>query len=252
MSLDLQTGLRAADDKAVREASLYANARRQFGNSIEQMRGDAPTGLLLGHVLRVNPALSLAPPVKKDRRVGFMKASISEAKTVNIRTAQLEEAPTCAFVFGREINRAATTLYTKYRSLFTLADSNFWKCVYLYVTLGATLFETLWSQASPRVTKIVEPVYVVPSRARRGNWKLESTTTHDSTNAAYTDLLYVVNDLTSAPPGWRLTEFKKLVLLDCEYVYALWRRYGASKLSGFGTLPVLRNDQMRTIMNRVK
>lgn len=251
MSLDLQSGQRAADAKAVRDASLYATARRQFGNAVTQMRGDAPAGLLLGHVLRVNPALSLTPPVKKDRRVGFMKASVNEARTVNIRTVQLEEADTCAFVYGREINRAATSLYTKYQRLFTRANNNFWKCAYLYVTLGSATFNALWSATDPRVDTTIKPVFEETYRGR-GNWKLEATTTHDSRDVAYDDLLYVVNALKTAPPGWKLTEFKKLVLVDCEYVYALWKRYGASKLGGFGSLPVLRNYQMRNIMNRVK
>jgi len=251
MSLDLQSGQRAADEKAVRDASLYATARQQFGGAVGAMRGDAPVGLLLGHVLRVDPSLSLSPPVQKDRRVGFMKASVNEARTVNIRTEQLQEMETCAFVYGREINRAALSVYTTYTSLFTEADENFWKCAYLYTTLGSALFTELWNAASPGVVSTVKPIQV-PAGRGRFNWEIESTTSSDSTNKAYDDLLYVVNNLTSAPPGWRLEPFKRLVLLDCEYVYALWRRYGASRLEGFGTLPVLQNSQMRTIMNRVK
>lgn len=251
MSLTLESGRRSASAKAKADASLYATARLRYGGSVVEMKGDAPTGLLLGHVLRVNRSLSDTPPVTKDRRRGFMKASITEANTVQIRAVQLDELPTCAFVFGREINRAATTLYTTYQSLFTRADENFWKTVYLYVTLGPTTFNRIWQKANPSVNTTVTPVFVA-SRNRGGNWKMESTTTKDSTNRTYEDLLYTVNTLTSAPPGWNFTAFKKLVLVDCEYIYQLWKLYGPSKLGGFGTLPVLRGDQMMTIMNRVK
>jgi hypothetical protein len=250
MSLTLETGRRSAKAKAEADAALYATARLRYGGNVTEMKGDAPVGLLLGHVLRVNRNLSDTPPVTKDRRHGFMKASISEANTVKIRTAQLDEPPTCAFVFGREINRAATTLYTTYRSLFTQADENFWKTVYLYVTLGPATFNYVWKKANPSVTTTSKPVLVFSGRL--GNWKMESATTKDSTNLAYEDLLYAVNTLTSTPPGWNVTSFKKLVLVDCEYVYRLWELYGPSKLGGFGTLPVLSGNQMLTIMNRVK
>jgi hypothetical protein len=187
-----------------------------------------------------------------------MKASVSEANTVNIRTEQLDEPPTCAFVFGREINRSALNLYTTYQSIFTQADENLWKCAYLFVALGAPTFNFIWQEANPVVQTSVKPVFVSQGRrersrvAPRGNWKIETTVEQDSENSAYEDLLYVVNEMTTAPPGWRVTDFRKLVLLDCEYVYALWRLYGNSRTEGFGTLPVLSTDQMLTIMNRVK
>ena len=251
MTLTLESGRRSASAKAVTDASLYRSARVRYGRTVSEMSGDAPIGLLLGHVLRVNRALVDDPPIQKDRRRGFMKASITEAGTVDIRSAQLDEPTTCAFVFGREINRAALSLYTTYQSLFTRADDNFWKSAYLYVTLGAATFRYIWNINNPAVVRTESAVFV-SSDGRTGNWEIQTSVSHDSVNTAYDDILYSVNTLSSAPPGWQLTQFKKLVLVDCEYVYELWRRYGASKLSGFGTLPVLRNDQMTTIMNRVK
>lgn len=185
-----------------------------------------------------------------------MKASISEANTVSIRAEQLDETPTCAFVYGREINRAALTLYTTYRSLFTRVDDNFWKCAYLYVVLGAPTFNFIWNKAAPSITTTKKPVLLTEGGGRGGvtrkRWVIEDETEKTSVNTAYEDILYTVNNLTSPPPGWNLTAFKKLVLEDCEYVHALWLSYGRSKYQGFGTLPVLQSNQMLTIMNRVK
>ncbi|RKY28737.1 MAG: hypothetical protein DRP83_00115 [Planctomycetota bacterium] len=252
MSLNLESGKRAATAKAAKNSGLYATARRRYGGNITAMKGDAPLGLLIGHVLRVNPALEDAPAIKRDRRRGFMKASINEARTVDIRDVQLDEPATCAFVYGREINRSASSLYTTYPSLFTRADRNLWKCAYLFVVLGAPIFNFIWQKANPIIKTTKEPVFVRSGRGGRGNWKIEEEVEKSSINTAYDDILYAVNSMTAAPPGWRLTEFRKLVLVDCEYVFELWRLYGPEKMVGFGTLPVLSYDQMRTIMNRVK
>jgi hypothetical protein len=84
-----------------------------------------------------------------------------------------------------------------------------------------------------------------------GNWVIDHVTISDSTDNAYADLVAATEALTKAPPGWRLSEFKHLVLVDCEYVYALWKLYGNGQMD-FGSLPVLTNKQMTTVMNRVK
>lgn len=245
MNLTPTTGTQAATHRARENRERYFTAQRLYGRNIGDMLGGAPIGLLLGHVLRVNPALVDAPPVKRDRRVGFMKASVLEARTVKIPTKQLEEPSTCAFVYGREINRAASTLYTTYKSLFTIADTNLWKCAYLYTTIGATTFDFLWEQAGIGIQSTSKPVL------ESGNWVIQEEIIQDSTNNAYVELLAALGALTKPPPGWNLNELKSIVFIDCEYVYALWKTYGGGQMT-FGYLPVLQNSQMTTIMNRVK
>jgi len=233
-----------AKQKAKRDKTLYTRAQKRFGGIISSLRGGAPIGLSIGHVLRVNPKLEKTPAIKKDRRRGFMKASYSEARTLNISFEQLDDESTCAFIYSRELNKSATFLYTTYGHLFTKASRDLWKCAYLRTTLGDSVFKWLWDKACPTITTTEEPVWKTS-----GNWKIETKTVKDSSNDVYGDILQATEKLTSAPAGHKTTPFKHLILYDCNYVFYLWKLYGAGTFS-LGKLPVLSTQQMRLIMDR--
>jgi hypothetical protein len=240
----------AALAKAKAARNLYAAAYKKYGALLLSMRGDAPIGLLVGHVLRVNPELSDTPAVRKDARRGFAKASYAESRTVNIPVSQLDEPPTCAYVHGREINRAASNLYTTHPTFFTTADRNFWKCSYLAHTLGTSVFENLCSAACPALPSQSAPV---ATRDRAGNivsWEVPPLASNSAIDDLYSEIIYHVNTSTVVPAGYTPTAYKKLVLLDCEYVCKVWELYGNGNSNGFGRLPVLSGSQAQAILNR--
>jgi len=240
----------AARVKALASRSLYVQAYKKYGSLLLSMRGDAPIGLLVGHVLRVNPELSDAPPVKKDARRGFAKASYAEARTMDIPAERLDEPATCAYVIGREINRTATVLYTTHPALFATPNNLFWKCVYLAHTLGTSLFETTSNAAFSGVTASSAPVAIRDSRGRILSWEVPGATARNTPADLYTRIYYAVNSATTAPVGYRTGEYKKLVLMDCEYVYNIWNLFGGGEPRGFGRLPVLSNSQTQAILHR--
>lgn len=242
--MNLIEGKAAADARAVRDSATYKYAERLYGNFIRYTRGDAPIGLILGHVLRVNPSLIAKPPVARDGRRGFMYASPVECKKLEIAVDKLDDAFVCAYVYGTEINSTSISFYTTYRRLFTLPNANFWKCAYLRNTLGASTFNHIWNGANPHIERTNEPVLV------DGNWTIENKLVADATDGAYDMLTSYVGRMTKAPPGWTLGNFQRLVLYECEYTYALWRRYGKGYSKNYGSKPALDDRQKMDLTSR--
>lgn len=238
-----------AKQKAIRDKSLYTKAQKRFGGIISPLRGGAPIGLFIGHLLRINPSLKETLPVKKDRRRGFLKASCSEARTVNVAYEQLDDPSTCAFIYSRELNKSATFLYTTYGHVFTEASKDLWKCAYLHTTLENAAFKWLWDKAYPTIETTEKPVWESHGRGSFGNWKIRTTTTKNSSNDAYSDIIETTKNLTTSPAGYKTTPFKHLIAFECEYVFALWKLYGSGTFS-LGKLPVLSTQQTHSIMGR--
>ena len=212
MRLSIEDGQKSAEQQARAANELYRDAQLKFGRTLDPYYGDVPKGIGLGHLLRVNPSLEVAPTPAADRRRGFMFATVSMAQYAGVSWAQLDKPLSCAYVWGRDINRGAQTLYKSNQTLFTEPNSDFWKCAYLRHVLGEMAFKIIWQARDREITPV------------------------------YDSLLYVVNALSRALPGWTVIKLRQTVLLGCAYVFELAKRKGAFSSSGFGIEPVLNRN----------
>jgi len=217
MSMTVSSGSASARLKASESVSLFDQGNRLFGRLIDTYRSDVPSGLALAHLINVNPDLKEITPIARDRRRGFMKASATAAMDAEIAWKELDDPPTCAYVWGREINKDSLNLYTNNTSLFTTPSKDFWSTAYLKYILGDTLFTTLFNM-------------------------------RDTTQATvYSSILYAVNNLNRSLLGVPIITLKKTVLFDSQFVVELAKKSGTLSSTGFGLQPVLSRDAMMQV-----
>ena len=219
MSITVESGRLAARVKAAQNIALFDTSNHTFGRLIDTYRADVPSGLALAHLVSVNPTLVTNPPIlSSDGKRGFMKASMPMAKEAGILWKNLDDPQTCAYVWGRDINKDSLNLYTTNRSLFEKPNKDFWSTVYLKHRLGDPTFNALFS--------------------RRDTTK---TTVYDS-------VLYSVNALTRSVLGTPIISLKHLVLIECQFVIELAQKAGSLSSSGFGIQPVLSRDAVLQVL----
>jgi len=211
LTADVGANLRSAQAVAKTHAVLYQEASQKFGKYIEDFRGDVPRTLGVAHILRVNPALEIAPytPAQTTQR-GFMQASTVVARDSGFTLVQMDKPSVGAYVWGKEINRMAKELQHEYGKYFPASGADFWKCVYLKYALGRSAFKKLW------------------------DYNLIF-----STGEVYTALVNTAAGLQSAIPPWSVTGFRHLVLYNCAYVIAFTDSRGTLVTSGYGKTPTL-------------
>ena len=211
MTSAIATSLRSAQTAAKSHAVLYHEASQKFGKYVEDFRGDVPRTLGVAHILRVNPALEVAPykPAQTTRR-GFMQAGTVVASDSGFTIEDMDKPSVCSYVWGKEINRMAKELKHEQGKYFPASGADFWKCVYLKYSVGRSAFQRLWD-----------------------------LTTSFTTGTIYTSLVETAAGLQSAILPWNVTSFRHLVLFDCAYVIAFSDSRGSLVTSGYGKTPTL-------------
>lgn len=217
MTITITSGQRSAYRSALDATSDYRKAKLKFGRLIDPYRGHAPKALGLAHLLRVNPTLEVAPTPTKDRRRGFMLATIGMARTAGIDWENLDEPLTCAYVWGRDINADAKSLYFENTDLFPQSNSDFWKCAYLKHVLGNAAFSVVWQARDTTQSTI------------------------------YDSLLYAVNPLRKSLPGWPIIKLRHTVLIGCAFVFEVAKRGGGLTSEGYGIEPVLKKASYQQV-----
>lgn len=216
--MDINEGIRSAKLKATQSRTLYQKAVEIYGRTIQPLLGHFPFGLALGHLLQVNPALSSTPPSTTDRRRGFMYAPFQESRKANVSWESLDKPLNAMYIWGRDVNRCASSIYTQNSSLFSSPGVDFWRTTYLKHVLGDSSFKLLW--------------------ALKG-------TTEDT---VYGNLVYAVNSMNQSNiPGWPINRLKTTVLLNCQYVFEISKFRGKLITKGYGIQPVLDKDAMTQI-----
>lgn len=199
----------AAGARAKRDATLCNSANSKYGPYLQKFLGHVPKGLALGHLLLVNHELVDAP-IRKDGRRGFMAISVEDALPLGISLDRADEPLMCAYLWGKALNLTSLSLFTKNSSVFRKTP-DFWKCAYFNYWLGDSTFDKIWSLASPGPTD----------------------------DFIWDKLVYAVKNLVDKRVGrWSAFELKMFTVLDCSYVFELWRLKGPSKIIGPGMEPV--------------
>ena len=214
----LSDQISAAKTQAASAKPVYDQANRKFGRIIEPLLSDVPKSLVLGHVLRVNPDLADSLIPNSTYRRGFLKASREECQKINVDWSKLNDPMICSYVFLREFNAKAYSLYTANTSLFLTPSQDFWKCTYLRLSVGDPVFNQLWPGTVP------------------------STVGH-----AYDEVMDWLDKQKKSIGGYPILKLKKLVFYDCNYVFEICRLYGTWKSSGFGREPVLNANKYRQV-----
>jgi len=214
MSLNVITGLQAAKTRAASLNKTVTIADRLFNSYLQPYLGSVSLGLAVGHLLTVNPQLSVTPEVTKDRRRGFMKTTALQASKLGLTWESLDTPDTCGYVWGCDINNTALNLYTTNQALFSEPDHTFWMSAYCNYLLGDATFKLIWD--------------------------LRDTQKYD----IYTSLLYAVNDLKRSLPGWPVLRLKKTVLVDCECVRLIALKYGKLSSDNYGIQPVVNRTKI--------
>ncbi len=220
MQLTPERGQKAAVKKAIASTGVYRKAQRLFGRMIDPYLGDAPRALGLAHLVRVNPKLETTPAPSRDRRRGFLFATISMANTAGIKWESLDDPLTCAYVWGRDINADAKGLYLAQSYWFPTVGADLWKCSYFKHVFGDAAFSIIWDQ-------------------------------RDTSQATvYDSLLYAVNDMQRALPGTTVVKQRYLATMDCAYVFELAKRGGGMNSTGYGIEPVLSQSNFQQVFNK--
>jgi len=220
MQLTPERGQIAAVKKAISSTDEYRQAQRMYGRMIDPYLGDAPRALGLAHLVRVNPKLEAAPTPTRDRRRGFLFATITMAATAGIKWEKLDDPLTCAYVWGRDIYADSKKLYQEQSYWFTAGSTDFWKCVYLKHAFGDTAFSIIWKQ-------------------------------RDTSQATvYDSLLYAVNALQRALPATTVVQQRRLAMTDCAYVFEMAKRGGGMNSAGYGIEPVLRQSNFQQVFKK--
>jgi hypothetical protein len=218
MSLTPESGQREAAKRAIASTALYTQAKRIYGRMLDPYLGDAPKGLGLAHLVRVNPKLA-APVPSRDKRRGFMFATISMANTAGVKWESLDDTLVCAYVWGRDINADTKSLYHTQTSRFPVIGEDLWKCSYLKHVFGNNAFSAIWDQRD-----------------------LTQETVYDS-------LLYAVNNMTRSLPGMTIPKQRSLAMLECPYVFEMAKRGGGMRPYGYGIEPVLNQANFQKVFS---
>jgi len=208
MALTPTDGLLTAKKLAREDRSKYNFTNQRFGRVLNKYVGHLPNSVSFGHVMWVNPALESTPPVTKDRRRGYLYATIAAVRKANIAWEQLDDVLTCSYVWGRDINETSLNLYTTNPNIFSSPNEDFWRCAYLAHILGPTAFSVIWSSRNTELDTV------------------------------YAGLLYAVNNLSRMLPGWPILKLKKEVFVGCAYVFEVAKQGGSLTTEGFGIQPV--------------
>lgn len=219
MSLNPTDGAIQAKRLAADNAALYQQANQVYGKLIAEYCEDFPKAFELGHLTRVNPALSTNPLVTIDRRRGFLYAPFDTLASIEVRWENLDDPTTCAYVWGYDINLHAKQLYYPNEKYFPKSNADFWRCVYLRHVLGRVPFDVIWNMRNPNTTPV------------------------------YDSLLYVVNNLRRGLPGWPVIKLKRTVFVDCAYSFELAQQGGATTTEGFGRAPVLQQQDLAKVFD---
>lgn len=217
MHLTPERGQELAEVRARSVTEQYLRAQRLYGRLISPFKGDAPPALGLAHLISVNPTLKDAPTPSKDRRRGFMFATVAMASKAGVKWEDLDDTLTCAYVWGRDINSTALSLYQQKAAWFPTPSIDFWKCAYFKHRFGATNFALLWEQRDKTQETIID------------------------------SLLYAVNALKRSLPQMTLAKQKQLGLYECPYVFELAKRGGGMHATGYGLEPVLSKNNYQQV-----
>jgi len=217
MNLTPERGQELAEVRAREASDLYRKAQRIFGQLISPYMGDAPPALGLAHVVGVNPALATAPTPTKDRRRGFMYATVDMAKAADIEWKNLDKPLTCAYVWGRDVNATAKSLYEEKAVWFPTIGTDFWKCTYFRYRFGPINFATIWAQRDSSQSTIFE------------------------------SLLYAVNTLSKPLQRLTVAQQKHLAMFECPYVFELSKYGGGMYSAGYGLEPVLSKNNYQQV-----
>jgi hypothetical protein len=205
-------------------AKNYANdryllAEKTYGPLVDKLRQDVPKNLALAHVSVMNPA-NLNRPKVSSKNQGFMLASISAAKRVNILWNRMDNPLVCAYVWFNDANRLSYLLYSNYKTFFPLTNEDFWKCAYLEIVLEDPAFFSLWNLANPVAGQ---------------------------SGGIYGQLKAQVETLRASLPGWPIASLRKQVLLDMETLFSIARLHGPLTSTGPGRPPYLNKDDASRI-----
>jgi hypothetical protein len=220
MRLTPEDGLRSAKKLASEKWDDYAKANLTYGNTLIPFLGHLPKTIAMGHLLRVNPKLQPVLPVTKDRRRGFMLATIEAAHEANVAWENLDNVTTGAYIWGRDINYTSLKLYTTDTSVFASPGEDFWRCAYLAHVLGETPFKRVWAGRDT------------------------------SQPTVYGGLVASVDNLRQRIPGWTIIQLKKTVFVECAFVFEIAKRGGSLISEGYGIQPVLTKSQYLDIFTR--
>ncbi len=211
MTVSINTNLRSAQTAAQSHRLLYHEASQKFGKYVEDFREDVPRTLGIAHILRVNPALEVAPyrPDQTTRR-GFMQSATVVARDSGFTIESMDKPSVSAYAWGKEMNRMGKELKNEQSKYFPASGADFWKCIYLKYAIGRTAFQRLWDLTSAFTA-----------------------------GSIYPSLVETAASLHAAVPPWSATRFKHLVLFDCAYVIAFSDSRGSLVTSGYGKTPTL-------------
>ena len=217
MSITAESGLRSAKLRASESVKIYDNGNRLYGRLLESYSGDSPKGLALAHLVSINPLLEPIPPVLRDRRRGFMKATVGMSIEAGIDWEDLDDTTVCAYVWGRDINSDSLSLYTTNQTLFLQPNKDFWSTSYIKHRVGEAVFSFLWD------------------------------TRDTSQDSVFNSIIYRVSTLRRNVLGIPILHLKKTVLYDCQFVVELAKIAGTLSSTGFGIQPVLNRDGMQQV-----
>lgn len=215
--MNITDGIRSAQVKASQSRTLYQQAVERFGKLVNSYIGHFPNGMAIGHLIQVNPGLKTTLLPSADRRRGFMYAPFQESRNANLDWDSLDQPTNAAYVWGRDVNRIGSRLYTENSSLFSSPGEDFWRTVYLWHVLGDFTFRLVWDIRDT-----------------------EQATVYDS-------IIYAVNATSKNFPGWPSYRLKHVVLLDCQFVFEIAKFEGSLKTKGYGIQPVLTKEAMKQV-----
>jgi len=198
---------------------FYVLADRKYGNIIDKFKQDVPRNLILAHVGFFNRNLLNAPAIKNYHR-GFMYVSIAACRRANVDWDKLKDPTTCAYAWCTDANRASYLFFSNNTTLFPTSNEDFWKCLYLKLTLEDPAFNALWSIAQPVAGHI---------------------------DGVYGQLKAAVASLRGSLPGWPIPELRKRVLLDLETVFSLAKLYGPLSSTSPGRPPYMSGDDANRV-----
>jgi hypothetical protein len=203
---------RKAQARAAQDAPTAQLRFRQFGDLFNAVKGGAPVGLFIAHLMRVNPFGLQQPALTSDGRVGFMKVSPTESRDADIYwdkivNAAAGELKPNIFVWSRALNASAREVHAYTDDIILTPDETFWKLTYCYQTLGGTAFKAIWNARNMQDTD-----YYHAFMLSAHNWN-------------------------KTVAGWSVIQLNKVLLLDCPYVLKLAGYFGKLSTQKFGKLP---------------
>lgn len=201
--LNVETGQRDAKYLAKLNREKFKLVNKFFGSFVDKYLGEAPRVLPLAHVLRCNSDFANPPG-------GYLRASITNAQEVGKTADDLLSPSTCTYVWMHALNRDSFFLYTKYPTIFTAYNEDFWRCAYLLNQLDYPAFTKIW---------------------------VDSGVTSNDAGAAYTKVAEYVANARGTIITWSVRALKTFVLYECEFTFQLAKYQGSLTSTGPGKAP---------------